>query len=246
MTRLAGPGLRWLKVAAAAAHDAGKPVTVIEATRIAKLVRSQDDGPFARSHAFECDGIPQSLHLAIAISRRLPALLRGHQTPIDRPILYCGVTHGTCRERRRAGTKNCQDRNKMPHRRLPCLQPDAEVTSDHTGPCKQDFVPCDFVPCDFVPCDFVPCDFVPQGDKLSCGLRIFEFRAISAPPMADGSTSDSITSLIRSLKVGPKVVENVKGTIAPANGSLLLGQSFLGRFRSWSINNKTNELLLNE
>jgi hypothetical protein len=28
--------------------------------RIAKLVRSQDDGPFARSHAVECDRMPQS------------------------------------------------------------------------------------------------------------------------------------------------------------------------------------------
>jgi len=64
--------------------------------------------------------------------------------------------------------------------------------------------------------------------------------------LADGSTSDSITFLIRSLKIGSKVVENVKGAVAPAKGSLLLGQSFLGRFRSWSIDNKTNEVLLNE
>jgi predicted aspartyl protease len=64
--------------------------------------------------------------------------------------------------------------------------------------------------------------------------------------LADGSTSDSITFLMRSLKIGSKVVENVKGAVAPAKGSLLLGQSFLGRFRSWSIDNKTNEVLLNE
>jgi clan AA aspartic protease (TIGR02281 family) len=64
--------------------------------------------------------------------------------------------------------------------------------------------------------------------------------------LADGSRSESVTFLIRSLKIGSKVVENVKGTIAPAKGSLLLGQSFLGRFRSWSIDNKTNEILLNE
>jgi hypothetical protein len=40
-----------------------------------------------------------------------------------------------------------------------------------------------------------------------------------------------------------RTVENVKGRVAPAQGDLLLGQSFLGRFRSWSIDNKTNELL---
>jgi hypothetical protein len=64
--------------------------------------------------------------------------------------------------------------------------------------------------------------------------------------LADGSTSDSITFLIRLLKIGSKAVENVRGAIGPAKGSLLLGQSFLGRFRSWSIDNKTNELLLKE
>jgi clan AA aspartic protease (TIGR02281 family) len=64
--------------------------------------------------------------------------------------------------------------------------------------------------------------------------------------LADGSKSEAPTFLIRSLKVGAKVVENVKGSVAPAQGSLLLGQSFLGRFRSWSIENKTNELRLND
>jgi clan AA aspartic protease (TIGR02281 family) len=64
--------------------------------------------------------------------------------------------------------------------------------------------------------------------------------------MADGSQSQSRTFLLRSLNVGGRMVENVKGRVAPAQGDLLLGQSFLGRFRSWSIDNKTNELLLND
>jgi clan AA aspartic protease (TIGR02281 family) len=64
--------------------------------------------------------------------------------------------------------------------------------------------------------------------------------------LADGSQSQSATFLLRSLNVGGRTLENVKGRVAPARGDLLLGQSFLGRFRSWSIDNKTNELLLNE
>ena len=61
--------------------------------------------------------------------------------------------------------------------------------------------------------------------------------------LADGSQSQSATFLLRSLNVGGRTVENVRGRVAPAKGDLLLGQSFLGRFRSWSIDNKTNELL---
>jgi hypothetical protein len=56
----------------------------------------------------------------------------------------------------------------------------------------------------------------------------------------------NIEGVARSLSLYWAIVENVKGAVAPAKGSLLLGQSFLGRFRSWSIDNKTNEVLLNE
>jgi hypothetical protein len=33
------------------------------------------------------------------------------------------------------------------------------------------------------------------------------------------------------------VIENVKGSVANVKGDLLLGQSFLSRFKSWSIDN---------
>jgi predicted aspartyl protease len=62
--------------------------------------------------------------------------------------------------------------------------------------------------------------------------------------MADGSTVPSQQFLIRSLKVGDKVLENVTGSIAPVAGSLLLGQSFLTRFNSWSIDNHRRALIL--
>src|SRR6202020_2945283 len=53
--------------------------------------------------------------------------------------------------------------------------------------------------------------------------------------LADGSTIPSQRFVIRTLKIGDKTVENVIGSIAPVAGSLLLGQSFLRRFKSWSI-----------
>jgi uncharacterized protein len=63
--------------------------------------------------------------------------------------------------------------------------------------------------------------------------------------MADGSVVPSQRFLIRSLKVGDKTLENVVGSIAPTAGSLLLGQSFLSRFKSWSIDNQRDALILN-
>ena len=63
--------------------------------------------------------------------------------------------------------------------------------------------------------------------------------------MADGSSVPSQQFMIRSLKVGDKTLENVTGSIAPVAGSLLLGQSFLSRFKSWSIDNQARQLILN-
>ena len=62
--------------------------------------------------------------------------------------------------------------------------------------------------------------------------------------LADGSRVESRTFRIRSLKVGDKVVENVMGSEAHVKGSLLLGQSFLGKFKSWSIDNTKHALVL--
>ena len=62
--------------------------------------------------------------------------------------------------------------------------------------------------------------------------------------LADGSTVKSDTFTIRSLKIGNIVLQNVKGSVVPSQGPLLLGQSFLKRFKSWSIDNSKHELLL--
>lgn len=62
--------------------------------------------------------------------------------------------------------------------------------------------------------------------------------------LADGSQRKSSTFTIRSLKIGNTIVENVRGGVAPAQGSLLLGQSFLERFKSWSFDNTKHVLLL--
>jgi predicted aspartyl protease len=64
--------------------------------------------------------------------------------------------------------------------------------------------------------------------------------------LADGSTVPSATFLIRSLKVGNRLLENVTGSVASAEADLLLGQSFLRRFKSWSIDNARQVLVLTQ
>ena len=62
--------------------------------------------------------------------------------------------------------------------------------------------------------------------------------------LADGSVIDSKQFIIRSLKVGDQIVENVNGSVGDVKGSLLLGQSFLEKFKSWSMDNASHELVL--
>jgi predicted aspartyl protease len=62
--------------------------------------------------------------------------------------------------------------------------------------------------------------------------------------LADGSETPSDVFIIRSLKVGNHVVLNVRASIASPKASLLLGQSFLQHFRSWSIDNARHALVL--
>jgi clan AA aspartic protease (TIGR02281 family) len=64
--------------------------------------------------------------------------------------------------------------------------------------------------------------------------------------LADGSTVPSQAFRLRSLKVGDTVLENVLGGVTPAEAKPLLGQSFLGRLKSWSIDNDDRVLVLKE
>ena len=71
-----------------------------------------------------------------------------------------------------------------------------------------------------------------------------DFRGEQVYVLADGSRVKSRKFILRNLKVGNQTVENIEASIADVNGSLLLGQSFLRKFKSWSIDNTTHELIL--
>jgi clan AA aspartic protease (TIGR02281 family) len=62
--------------------------------------------------------------------------------------------------------------------------------------------------------------------------------------LADGSRKKSTTFRIRSLKIGSTVLQNVRGSVAEDSGPLLLGMSFLSRFKSWSVDNERHMLVL--
>jgi hypothetical protein len=62
--------------------------------------------------------------------------------------------------------------------------------------------------------------------------------------LADGSKVPSHRFRIRSLKVGNRTVENVAAGIASVKGDILLGQSFLSKFKSWSVDNEQHTLIL--
>jgi clan AA aspartic protease (TIGR02281 family) len=64
--------------------------------------------------------------------------------------------------------------------------------------------------------------------------------------LADGSQQTAGRFRIRSLRIGNLELHDVIASVAPVRGSLLLGQSFLSRLQTWSIDNERHLLMLNE
>jgi predicted aspartyl protease len=64
--------------------------------------------------------------------------------------------------------------------------------------------------------------------------------------LGDGSTSKSERFLLRELKIGDRAVQNIVASIGDIRGEPLLGQSFLSRFASWSVDNNRHALVLGE
>lgn len=62
--------------------------------------------------------------------------------------------------------------------------------------------------------------------------------------LADGSRVPSSEFKIRTLKVGDLVLHDVTASLTGDDGSLLLGQTFLSRLSSWSIDNGRHVLIL--
>ena len=62
--------------------------------------------------------------------------------------------------------------------------------------------------------------------------------------MPNGQPRTGVTFRIRSLRIGPVVVENIRGSVLEYSGPALLGMSFLSRFSQWSVDNARHVLIL--
>lgn len=62
--------------------------------------------------------------------------------------------------------------------------------------------------------------------------------------LADGSKVSSEIYRLASLKIGGLVMQDVTVRISPEKSSLLLGQSFLRRLKSWSVDNAKQVMIL--
>jgi hypothetical protein len=62
--------------------------------------------------------------------------------------------------------------------------------------------------------------------------------------LADRSRQEARRFRIRTLKIGNLELRNIVGSVTPAGGTLLLGQSFLSHLPSWSIDNRHGLLVI--
>lgn len=75
-------------------------------------------------------------------------------------------------------------------------------------------------------------------------IRETDFLPGKTYKLADGSELKSTRFVIRELDLGKVRIHNVPCSIAPPYGDLLLGQSLLERFDSWTLNNKKHVLIV--
>lgn len=73
-----------------------------------------------------------------------------------------------------------------------------------------------------------------------------DFTGTQMVKIANGSILKVRTFTLRSLSVGNRVLTNLHANVVPAKATPLLGQSFLQRFASWSIDNERQVLMLKE
>ena len=89
----------------------------------------------------------------------------------------------------------------------------------------------------------IPSDVV-AGMLASGALSRSDFLGRRDYVLADGSRISAEIFRIRSLRIGGRVVEDVVATAGALSSPFLLGQSFLRKLKSWSIDNANDTLVL--
>lgn len=108
-----------------------------------------------------------------------------------------------------------------------------------------DSVPVDFI-VDSGASDVVLSETVVDDLRKAGKFNDADFTGTQMVKIANGSILKVRTFTLRSLSVGNRVLTNLHAAVAPAKATPLLGQSFLQRFASWSIDNERQVLLLKE
>jgi len=78
-------------------------------------------------------------------------------------------------------------------------------------------------------------------DKL---VQKQDILGVGSVQLGDGSVVPAFGFRIKRLQIGGIVLHDVVGATSPGPGQLLLGQSFLSKFKSWSIDNGQSALVL--
>lgn len=73
-----------------------------------------------------------------------------------------------------------------------------------------------------------------------------DFLPGAAYTLADGTTVNSPRVTLRDLEINGRTIRNVEASVGSPQGSLLLGQSFLARFSTWSLDNQHHVLILGD
>lgn len=84
--------------------------------------------------------------------------------------------------------------------------------------------------------DLVKSGAITQADMLGRSVYV----------AADGKHHKSINFMLRRVEVAGHVATNVEAVEVPAHSQPLLGLSFLGKFKSWTLDNKRHVLILGE
>jgi clan AA aspartic protease (TIGR02281 family) len=94
--------------------------------------------------------------------------------------------------------------------------------------------------------DVVIPETVLEGLRKAGKFSDADFTGTQRVKIANGAIVKARTFTLRSLSVNNRVVTNLHASVAPAGATPLLGQTFLQRFASWSIDNERQVLVLKE
>jgi clan AA aspartic protease (TIGR02281 family) len=77
-------------------------------------------------------------------------------------------------------------------------------------------------------------------------IRPGDLRGVRMTKLANGTMVPAKIYSLHSVKVGDREVKDVLAAVYAGHGPRLLGQSFLKRFKSWSVDNDRRLLVLSD